>query len=78
MKDKYISGKHLLKKTKYQKMKQIISLSRIQIHIFEGRIRIRDIPKEGVMLHTALPQVFAGLPGRGLEPVRTLLVLNRF
>jgi len=27
------------------------------------------------VLHTALPQVFAGLPGRGLEPVRTLLVI---
>ena len=37
----------------------------------------KAVPEEGMVLYTALPQVFAGLSGGGLEPVRTLLVLKR-
>ena len=34
-------------------------------------------PEEGVVLHAAAPQVLAGLPGRGLEAVRALLILRK-
>ena len=34
-----------------------------------------DKAEEGVVLHTTLPKVFAGLPRRRLEPVRVLVVV---
>ncbi len=40
----------------------------------EGRRHLHQ-PEEGMMLHTALPEMFAGLPRRSLEPVRAFLVI---
>ncbi len=35
------------------------------------------LPEEGMMFHTALPEMLASLPRRSLEPVRAFLVLEK-
>jgi hypothetical protein len=40
--------------------------------------KIEDrLPEEGMMFHTAFPEMFAGLPRRSLKPVRAFLVLEK-
>ncbi len=35
------------------------------------------LPEEGMVFHTALPEMLAGLPRRSLKPVRAFLILEK-